>query len=489
MPKFKALIISLIFSFLVVTELSAQFYIYERPEKLAEFDNIQITFDDYQQRLIDILSVPEFSERLGDTFARSTLIALELQKNKVIISQDAVKTKLEELVRKAGGVENLKKSMARSFMDWYSLESAVRDAVGIEVIARKIYNIDKSQKVASDKLDSTVKEILKAYGNPVFNGCRKPCAMTVAGLDFMQRDLINFLLLKGDKSFLKAVLEGIISDKRIIHHAEKTDSMPTGLDIQKLISEKRETLKRQSIAKGLIKPLSMEEFLARQGLTVNEYMERDNFVAQAATIKLLQNKLTNEALENYYSQNKNRYLLVYIYQIFFPFNVDNPYKPVEVTEKVEKNAAAVVEEVSKKLAKLTAGSVNINTLKTLGDSVKGCVFEQVGFVCSDNELKLKLDPTAYNLDYVKNVFNRLVSPIKYPHPLLVNTAFKLKEGQISPILKTGLGFHFVLRAGERYPKDWQAIRDVIYAEMFEKEGIKLLKTLKNNYQTEILWQP
>lgn len=468
--------------------MASSFYKYKMPEKIAQFKGVVITQEEFGNRLIDIISKPEFSAAVSSSFVRSTVIEMNLRKNMINISEKDLMKKRNEIIKLAGGMEKFKQSLISTNMSWYSIDAMVKDALGLEILTRELENITADKKVPPEALNKTLRKILKAYKNPHFLGTRKPCVITLGGIDLMQSDFRNFLYSHCDKKFLSAVLDGLISDKRILAEAENMQVIPNTLDEQKLISEKNEDLKRQSLAQGLLKPVTFEQYLAGQGLTIEAYKKKTDFRAQLATVKILQKELTNKTLEKYYNDNKSEYMILYVYQLFFPFNKENPYKTIKPTEEIKNRTIAIVAAVNKKLKTFVKGSINIKTFESLAGSIDGCNFEKIGYICRSRELKFKLKPSAYNLDYDKNIYNRKVSPIKYPHPVFVKMAYQLHNGQISKIFMTEFGYHFVLRAGERYPKNWKAVKDIIYDKMFRIKGKELLQLLDKKYPVTYYWK-
>ncbi len=475
----------LIFSLALTSFANAGLYQSTLPKIVATFGNQKITDDDYSERIIDIVSAPMISKRVSSTFIRSTILKLQIKKEKIIIPKLAIKVKSEQIIKQAGGIDGFKRELLRAGMDWYSLKSIAYDAVAIEILARKASNIDSETKVSPEIISKTMASVLKMYKNPVFYGCRKPCVATILKTDILQRDFVNFIILNSSSEFRLSVLNEQIFNRRVLLYARENSIKLSSLDIQKYLSKWRHDLKRESIRLRLLKPLTLEQYLAEQGMTVNEYVKKDLFVAQATVHKIIQDKLTNDELEKYYNKTKDDYKILYAYQLFFPFNLKNHYSPINVTKSMEKMAFSAAKSVKNKLQKMPEKGLSIKLLDALSKDVDGCFFGKIGYICKSISLKLALKPSAYNLDYENDITGKRISPIRYPHPLLVKTAFSLKKGEISKLIKTQYGFHFILITGSKYPKNFKSIDKILYDRLFRIYRASLQKKLTNKYPAKI----
>ncbi|MHC4874480.1 MAG: hypothetical protein ACYTFY_21710, partial [Planctomycetota bacterium] len=210
------------------------FYRFSMPAEVASFAGNSITSEQYKDSLIDIVAKPELSANVSVTFVRSTVIEINLRKNRIKISAADLKRKRDEVIRLAGGIERLKQGLIQTRMHWYSINAMVRDALGLEIMARGLHKVPAGQEVSPELLSKTLKKMMEGYKNPEFLGCRKPCVLTVGNVDILQSDFRNFLLLNCDRKFLRAVLTGLIADRRILAEAAELQIMPNTLDVQKL---------------------------------------------------------------------------------------------------------------------------------------------------------------------------------------------------------------------------------------------------------------
>lgn len=249
------------------------------------------------------------------------------------------------------------------------------------------------------------------------------------------------------------ILKKMVEEKLIVYKAKKL-KISVG---EEEISRSLEDLKKQNS----LTDLQLEQLLKQQGLTLEEYRKRikDQILGSRVVHLEVRSKvqITDQEIEDYSRKNPEEYRLpedVRIQQIVLLCDAD---ADAQAVEKAEIQARSVLD-------KIKAGEDFAELAK-----------------------KYSQDPTATvggDSSYFKR--GELLPPLE-------EAAFKIKSGEITPIVRTKYGFHIlkVLEKREARLPSSAKLREEIKEKLFKEKATKLheewIKGLYKEFFVEILY--
>lgn len=261
-------------------------------------------------------------------------------------------------------------------------------------------------------------------------------------------------LAKKVQEIEKQVLDKLVENRLIIFHAKNMGIAVTEEEITKMI----EDIKKQNS----VDDLQFQQLLKKEDLTQEDYRKKIKeqlLVSRTFQLEMKQNSPGNDKkeLEEYYEKHKERYLIpeeIKLQQILFLCPND--------ADPLEEDRAKVQAHYARD--KLLEGEDFAELAK-----------------------KYSQDPSA-GKGGILGTFKRgqLLS-------LLEEAAFKLKEGEISPVIQSQFGFH-ILKAVEKKEAHYTPLSQVeadIRKQHSEEKGIRLhqewIKKLYQESFVEILY--
>ena len=464
------------------------------PEVVARFDRVTITRVDLREALLDACLRPPMSRTFGPTFLRGLVLDLEANRLGIDLDQGTVAEAIRSGGQGSGGRAALMEELEARGLTWYRVSAAMRDAMLYERIARVRYQVPEGEAVQQDEINRLGGELDEEYA-PKYYGPRQPVAATVGGVDRTAADVVQFLVERGAPDFLRDQIERIASQKRLLLTARQQGRAPGPEDIERALARIRAQLNRAGRnARGSVPTL--ETVLSAQGRPLEEYKRSLDLRAQAAAMRLLAPELTDEALAEYYDQNRETFRLVRGAHILEPFVEDRPYNPGEVTEQAREAARERITDTHMLLrSEADFPKVSQQAFAELARKYSDCPITaqqggDLGFVARDAYLARELPPEAYRLDMIRGPSSeRPRSPIRSIEPELTEALFDLPEGTVSDIVSTAYGYHLVRCDRIRYPRDWRSVRSVLYERRLAEETAALTQSLAEKYPLELMWSP
>jgi parvulin-like peptidyl-prolyl isomerase len=460
------------------------------PEIIAEFDNVKISKEDFQKRLFESLGSVQLSRKVGETFIRNYILEREAEAQNIKISTEKINNRYKKWQRKSGNSKTLLKEMYKNGLMWYSVKSAIKDAILFETLVRKESGKSSDSDLSKKDFSSFWKKAAIKYKNPTYHGLNKFAVATINGKDISKDKLLEFLMKNCNRNYLSQKLESIITDKQILQSFKNKNHILTSLDIEKSIAEIREKLERSNLNKPSTNRISLEEFLTLQGRTLKEFKKSLTVRSRAAFLKMLSPQLTDKMLAAYYIKNRKAFKIVHAVQLLAPFfengRIVTGLAPIE--SKVEANE--IIEKAENQLKNnKNYPKIDADILKTIAKNNKQLIYTEMGYLTKDKALPEEVKPEAYKLDYIYPQKGVKTTPISYTVPEITEKLFSLKKGEVGSAVESPVGYHILLRLDSRYPTSWQAVEQTLNSRLSREKGQQLVDRIKKEFKIKFYWQP
>ncbi|MFH0910488.1 MAG: peptidylprolyl isomerase [Planctomycetota bacterium] len=465
------------------------------PEVVASFEGGRIAGAELRERLLELFAMPLLSQLAGSTYTQAVLLREEAKKLGIRIEPAEATRKCAERDRFFASQGGFEEEIRRSGLGWYDPRAVAEDMLLFERIARRRKRLSAQAELSEEDTKEVVALLEKEYA-PAFFGPRHPRVATVGGIDRTQEDFLRFLVTQGSPVFLRAQVETLAAQKRLLCEAEQRRLLPTALDLEMSLARVRKQVDEQN--KGLWQaqaPLTLEGLLASQGRTLEEFKDSLELRAQAATLKLLAPFLTDKALESDYKNSEESYTIVRCAHVFSPFNIESPYNPREVTDEMKQAARARIEEAEAVLKREKEyPKVSEEVFADLVRRYSRCPLSwdregDLGFLPRDPRLARVLPPAAYRLDVLRDASGRVQSPIRVSPPELLEPLFALEDGTVGAVVESPFGYHLLRRMETRRPAGWESLREMLYEVRLMEKSVELSQELQKKYPLACDWAP
>lgn len=310
------------------------------------------------------------------------------------------------------------------------LRRMIRDGMLLEKVVRKRYSMPEKVRI-SDAIATEALEGLRKKYKPAFHGFKNvERVATVGGVNYSMDHISDFLLSQARDSILNRVFDAEVNKLLLQTEADR-----------------------------------------RQAKTANPAV-------------LFAAELSGTALLKYYDSIKARFRVIHIAHLLCSFDKEKGWQVGQVDEatqaKTKKRADSVRESMTQENFSALAGKQS--------DCPSAAEAGDLGFLTQDRSL-LMLPPRLWALDVIRTTTGSY-SPITLtPDRAIYTTAETLKDGELSPPVKTRAGYSIVKRISSRMPADPNQLLPYLRQQRQTELTVNLLARLRKDKKVTFMWTP